>query len=442
MKLIKKIFTFIILIAIGVYLCGCSGNSRKKEVTTADSTTTEAGHEESEEQGEALELTEIQMKAMDIQLGTIELKNLSNVIKASGQLAVPPQSRADVNVLMGGVIRKIYPLEGQSVKKGQVIATIENTELAEIQEQYVTVKKAFSFTALELKRQQELDEANAGTKKKLQEAQANYNSERARLGVMEKQLRQLGINPASAEKGIINTQMNVTAPISGTVGHIRVNTGAYASPGNSLMEIIDNSQIHCNLIVFEKDLFRVKIGQKVSFILANQNNREITGRIYGINKSFEDEGKGIIVHAVIEDANTYGLIPGMYVTALISVRSEEVTAVPVDAVVSSEGKSYIFVVDEEGKVKHAEETSEKKESEEKKDGGEKKEGAEKESGEEKEQPENSTHFKMVEVITGVSELGYVKITTIGKIPDKPKVVVKGANYLLSKAKGGGEEDEH
>ena len=424
MKLITKIFTPIILAVIVVYLSGCSGSSRKTEVTTEDSTATEAGHEEGEEHGEALELTEIQMKAMDIQLGTIELKNLSNVIKASGQLAVPPQRRADVNVLMGGVIRRIYPLEGQSVKKGQVIAIIENTQLAEIQEEYVTAKNSFSFTAAELKRQQELDEANAGTKKKLQEAQANYNSEKARLGAMEKQLRQLGINPASAESGNINTHMNVTAPISGTVGHISVNTGAFANPGNSLMEIIDNSQIHCDLIVFEKDLFRVKIGQKVRFILANQNNREITGRIYGINKSFEDEGKGIIVHAI------FGLIPGMYVTALINVGSEQVTAVPVDAVVSSEGKSYILVVDDEGQTKHDEETSEKKE------------GKEKESGEEKEQPENATHFKMVEVITGITELGYIQITTIGEVPDKPKVVVKGATYLLSKAKGGGEEDHH
>ncbi len=430
MKLITKIFTPIILAVIVVYLSGCSGSSRKTEVTTEDSTATEAGHEEGEEHGEALELTEIQMKAMDIQLGTIELKNLSNVIKASGQLAVPPQRRADVNVLMGGVIRRIYPLEGQSVKKGQVIAIIENTQLAEIQEEYVTAKNSFSFTAAELKRQQELDEANAGTKKKLQEAQANYNSEKARLGAMEKQLRQLGINPASAESGNINTHMNVTAPISGTVGHISVNTGAFANPGNSLMEIIDNSQIHCDLIVFEKDLFRVKIGQKVRFILANQNNREITGRIYGINKSFEDEGKGIIVHAIIEDANTFGLIPGMYVTALINVGSEQVTAVPVDAVVSSEGKSYILVVDDEGQTKHDEETSEKKE------------GKEKESGEEKEQPENATHFKMVEVITGITELGYIQITTIGEVPDKPKVVVKGATYLLSTAKGGGEEDHH
>ncbi|RPD43473.1 efflux RND transporter periplasmic adaptor subunit [Paracnuella aquatica] len=206
------------------------------------------------------------------------------------------------------------------------------------------------------------------------------------------------------------------------------------------MEIIDNSQIHCDLIVYEKDLFRVKVGQTVRFLLANQNNREITGRIYGINKSFENEGKGIIAHARIENANTFGLIPGMYVTALIQTGSEQVTAVPIDAVVTSEGKSYIFVVDEEGEKIEAKENAEQAEKGEKQEKGEEKEGSE--ENEKNEGAEKSIHFKMVEIITGVSELGYVKITTVGEIPDKPKVVVKGANYLLAKAKGGGEEDEH
>lgn len=417
-QFIHKRFCLVAAVVVGSFLASC-GNSAKTEVSKTDTTTTKES--EAAEHEEGIELTAEQMEAVGIELGTIELKNLSDVIKASGQLAVPPQRQADVNVLMGGVIKRIYPLEGQWVKKGQVLATIENTELAQIQEEYVTVKNAFSFTAAELKRQQELDEANAGTKRKLQEAQANYNSERARLGAMEKRLRQLGVNPGTVAKGNIATQMNVYAPISGTVGHIGVNTGTFAQPGNSLMEIIDNSQIHCDLVVYEKDLFKVKVGQKVSFMLTNQNNREIVGRIYGINKSFEDESKGIIVHAVIENANTYGLIPGMYVTALVAVGSSQVTGVPIDAVVRSEGKNYIFVVDEEAKEEH----NEKKEAEE----------------DEKEPAGEPVRFKMIEVATGVSELGYIKITTIGNEGKNPKVVVKGANYILSKAKGG-EEEEH
>ena len=425
MSLYKNFLLGICLIS-SVILVSCSGKAKTEEKTTE---TKEVSKSEEGEGG--IELTQAQTDAVGIQFGTIELKNLTDVIKASGELAVPPQKRADVNVLVGGVIKRIFPIEGQWVKKGQVLAVIENTDLIAIQENYLTAKNSFSYTADELQRQKELDEAQAGIKKKLQEAQANYNSERARITTLEAQLRQLGINPGTVSRGNIITRINVNAPISGTVGHILVNTSAYAQPGNSLLEIIDNSQIHCDLTVFEKDLFRVRNGQRVTFTLTNQNNREIVGRVSGVNKSFENESKGIIVHAIIDNANTYRLIPGMYVTALISVGSEQVTAVPIDAVVQSEGKSYIFVVDDEKA-----EAAEKKEEPKKEEGKDEK----KEGGEEGEKNGKAYRFKMVEVITGVSELGYIKITPLGESIEKPKVAVKGANYILSKIKAGGEEE--
>jgi cobalt-zinc-cadmium efflux system membrane fusion protein len=439
----KKLITISIII-MALFAVGCNGKS-STEVQEKDSTLTakEDGAKNSEEDG-ALELTPEQIEAIGVELGTVELKNLSDVIKASGILTVPPQSRADVNVLMSGVIRRIYPIEGQSVKKGQILATIENTELAEIQQEYVTAKNAFSFNVAELKRQKELDEANAGIKRKLQEAEANYNSELARMRAMENRMKQLGINPATVASGRIINQMNVYAPISGTVGHINVNTGAYAEGGKSLMEIVNTTKVHCDLTIFEKDIFTVKVGQKVSFVLNSQNNREVTGHIYGINKSFEGETKGVIAHVVIENANAYGLVPGMVVNSLISTGSTQVVAVPLDAVVRSEGKSYIFVVDEEGAEEHNNEEDTEKKKDEKSDEKHeyKKTGEKDEKTESKEAAEKSIHFKMVEVITGVSELGYIQITSVGEIPDKPKVVVKGANYLLAKTKGGGEEEEH
>lgn len=421
-----KTILLILCIGAGIFFTGCSDKKTTEETTTEKKET-----EKAEGGEEGIELTQAQIEAVGIEYGTIELKNLSQVVKASGQLAVPPQKRADVNVLAGGVIRTIVPIEGQQVKKGQVLAVIENTELVTIQENYLTAKNAFSYTASELQRQKELDEAGAGIKKKLQEAQANYNTEKARITTLEAQLRQLGVSPGTVSRGSIVTRINVYAPISGTVGHILVNTGAYAQPGNSLMEIIDNSQIHADLTVFEKDLFKVRNGQKVTFILTNQDNREITGKVYGVNKSFENESKGIIVHAIIENANTYRLIPGMYVTALISVGSEQITAVPVDAVVQSEGKNYIFVMYDENS-----EAAEKKES-----GSEIVEQKEKSEGNEQGENEKAVRFKMIEVVTGVSELGYIKITPIAELPDGVKVVVKGANYILSKAKGGEEEEE-
>src|SRR5690606_22491152 len=124
-------------------------------------------------------------------------KNLNAVIKASGQLEVPPQNKADVNVLIGGIVRKINVLEGQYVKKGQLLVTIENTDLVKMQQDYLTTKNSFAFTQEELTRQKELNEANAGTGKNLQQVQATYNAEKAKILTIEKQLQQIGINPVA-----------------------------------------------------------------------------------------------------------------------------------------------------------------------------------------------------------------------------------------------------
>lgn len=391
-KTAKKIM---VMLLSGMILMACQGNQK------ADNTV-ETGHEEHEEAAE-LALTAAQMKAVGITIGPLERKNLNAVVKANGQLAVPPQNKADVSVLSGGIIRQIKVLEGQHVNRGQVLATVENQELIKIQQDYLAAKSSFSYIQAEYERQQQLKDAGAGTGKSFQLAEATYHAERARIRAYEKQLSQLGIPSAEIAGGNMVSQFPLKSPITGTVGQITANTGAFVQPGTSVMVVVDNSKLHCDLIVFERDLMKVKIGQQVNLMLTNQENQEITGSINGINKSFENESKGVIVHAVINHSEKNNLIPGMYVTALISVGSELVLAVPDDAVIRWEGREYIFIAEENKK-------------------------------------EELVRFKKAEVKSGVSELGFVQITPLEKLADGALITTKGAFYLQSKSIGG--SDEH
>lgn len=378
---------------------------------------------EEEEHSEALELTEKQMQVVGITLGKIENKNLKSVVKANGQLEVPPQNNAEVHPLIGGVVRKIFVLEGNYVRKGQTLVTIENPEFIQVQQDYLASKSALSFATKEYERQKELMAAKAGTGKVYQQAESNFYSELSRYRTLQRQLNQMGISVAALNKGAVITSVSVPAPISGVVGHIQVTTGSYAETTQALMNITDNSSIHCDLLVYEKDLFKVKQGQEVDFILTNQNNQQITGEIYGINKTFENDTKAVIAHARIDNRSNRNLIPGMYVSALINVGNQTTTAVPVDAVVSAQGKSFIFMVDDspEKEKKHAE----------------------KEAEEEKEATEEAGkhyRFKQIEVATGVSDLGYIEINPLSPLPKDAVIVTKGAFYIQSKAAGGGEEE--
>lgn len=403
-QLTSYIYGLSLIVAITlVFSC----NTKKTENTSEGTET------KKEEAKGAIVLTDEQIKSVGIEIGTIEMKNLLSVVKASGQLAVPPQNKAEVNVLVGGIIQVINVREGQGVVKGQIVAFLENTDFIKLQQDYLAAKNGFTYTKAEYQRQKELKEADAGTGKIYQQAEANYNADQSKLLGMERQLEQFGINAASVGKGNIVRKIAIKAPISGTVGHIAINTGTFAEPGKPLMEIIDNSKIHCDLTVYEKDLFKVKNGQKVTFTLTNQNNQQIFGEIYGVNKSFEDESKGIVVHAEIKGVNKYHLIPGMYVTALIDVGEQLTPSVPVDAVVRSENKEFIFILISTKKEEHEDEGK-------------------------KHQVKNY-RFRNVEVTTGVTELGYVQITPLEELPAGTQIASKGAFYILSKSKGGTEE---
>ncbi|WP_158799111.1 efflux RND transporter periplasmic adaptor subunit [Pedobacter sp. L105] len=401
MQIIK--YKAIALILCVAMMVSCSGNKTKNET----------GQEEKpavtdKKKSGFITLTRQQMQSVGIDTGQIEQKNLDAVVKANGQLAVPPQNKADVSILSGGIIGHINVLEGQQVSRGQVLAMINNQDLIKIQQDYLTAKNNFAYVEAEYDRQTQLKAAGAGTGKSFQSSQATYHAERSRLTAYESQLLQLGISPNKISTGHVVSQFPVLSPINGTVGQIRINTGAFVQPGTSIMEVVDNSKIHCDLTVFEKDLMQVKVGQKVNFQLTNQDNQLITGQINGINKSFENESKGVIVHAVINNSRHHNLIPGMYVTALISTGSHLTSAVPIDAVVRSQGKQFIFVaaIDEKGAGLN-----------------------------------QSVNFKKIEVTTGVTALGYIEIKPLIKLPVGVKIANKGAFYLESKLSGSAEEED-
>lgn len=383
--------------------------------------------EHSDSKNKEVELNQAQYDASNIQLGDFELKNLSAVINANGYTKLPPQNQADVSVLVAGLIKKINILEGQFVKQGQTLAVIESMEFTKIQEAYLTSKSNLELMQLEYERQKTLNEGNANSKKALQKAKSEYEIEKARYNSLKKQMNTL--NLSSSEKA--TSTMEIKAPISGYVTDINIKIGTNAEPGQTLFSIVDNSKMHVDLLVYEKDLQKVKVGQTINFVLTNQDNTEIKGKVFSIGKAFENETKSVAVHAdIINDKQT--LIPGMYVNALINVGSQQVKALPVDAVVKADGREFIFVLEED----HTEEEGHEEEAHDHEAGHSHDDG----HAHEEEVHEKTYHFKRIEVKTGTIQLGYVQVTVLQDLPENAKIVLKGAYYIQShllKSEGGG-----
>ncbi|RWX00819.1 efflux RND transporter periplasmic adaptor subunit [Flavobacterium cerinum] len=418
----------IIYIVLGVVLLAALGYFLLRDTKKAD------GHDHNEaeahkEQPKAtsqtaikeVELNEAQYKASDIVLGGFSMKNLSDVVNANGYTKLPPQNQADISVYLSGLVKTINVIEGEYVKKGKVLATIESLELAKLQEEYHTSKSNLDFLTLEYERQKTLSDENVNSKKVFQRTKSDFEIEKARYNSLQKQLNILNLGSAKGTASL----MPVVASISGYITQVNVKIGSTAEIGKPLFTIVDNSKLHVDLLVYEKDLQKVKPGQDIRFTLTNQDNTEIRGKVFNISQSFENETKSVAVHADITN-NSKALIPGMYVNALIDVGTREVQALPLDAVIKADGREFIFIL-EEG---HEEEEHNHDE----------KEGHSHEDGHEHKEEGKTYHFQRIEVKTGTSQLGYVQVTLLQEIDKDAKIVLKGAYYIQShllKSEGGG-----
>ncbi|MFB9109427.1 efflux RND transporter periplasmic adaptor subunit [Flavobacterium gyeonganense] len=415
----------LIAVAATFSLISCQQKNNKNAAETEKSGAIEEKHEE--EAATIATLTQEQINSVGITLGTIENKNLTASIKANGALRVPNNNKANATSLYGGVIKSLKVQLGDHVRKGQVIATIENPQFIQLQEEYLTIGSKMILADQELRRQKELQEGNAGALKNLQSATAEVNSLRARKASLQKQIQLMGINPAGISASGLKSALTVTSPVSGTVSSEFAKIGSYVDVSSPVVEIVDNSLIHLDLQVFEKDLPMVKIGQTVNFTLTNNPSTSYTAKVFNIGSSFENESKTVAIHCTVT-GNKTGLIDGMNITAMISIGNALTAAVPNDAIAEADGKYYIFAKTNKKPKMHDEH-------------GEDGESGEKHNEEkEKEIASNSVNFEKIEVSKGVSELGYTAITPVKEIPEGTKIVTKGTFFVNAKLSNSGEHE--
>lgn len=386
----------------------------QKEENRHDKETETKEHEEKEQR--RVSLTEEQIKTVAIQYGSIKQKQLTATIKANGNLRVPNNHQAHATSLFGGVIKSLDVQTGDYVKKGQVIATITNTQFIQIQEEYLTIESKITFAEQEAQRQIELNKGGAGTLRNLQNSETEVKSLKTRKASLEQQIQLMGINPNGINNNNLKSSATITSPINGTISTLFAKIGSSIDVASPIAEIIDNSQLHLDLQVFEKDLPKLKVNQTIHFTLTNNPTTEYDAKVYSIGSSFENDSKTIAIHCAVT-GNKTGLIDGMNITGLISLDHVTSPAVPNDAIVHDNGNYYIFVMtNTEIEEPHKDETKEHLDKKEL----------------------NKTYFEKIEILKGVSELGYTAITLISDVPPNATIVTKGAFFINAKLSNTGE----
>ena len=404
MKNTIKIFKISIILVLFITATSCGDTSNKQAVAEAEHGDEQESHEEDGGNNNMVSLNLGQLEVMGIELGSVKKINLGSTLKVNGQLELPPQNMASVSALLGGRVKSVGVIEGDFVRKGQVIARLENPDFIALQQKYLSLRSNLSFLQNDFNRKKSLAADGITSQKALQKAEADYLEGKANLNATKSTLQILNVNLKSVDNGNLVSSISVVAPIKGYVQKIDINIGKYVSPQQEMFDIIDNDYLHLGLNVFEKDIDKAKTGQKITFSLATQTDKIYDAEIFAIGKAFEMDTRSVKVHAKII-GNHQGLLPGMFVEARILTDNKLTNALPNEAFVSDKGLDYIFI--------------------------------------QREKDADDVTLEKIQVNKGITDLGFSEVVFIKPIPKDALVVLKGAFYVNAELnKGEFEEHEH
>jgi len=320
----------IIIPLISVLLFACGNKKTIAEEAIAESSET------------IVTLTDAQLKNAGIATGKMEQQQISSILKLNGKIDVPPQNMVSISVPLGGYLKTTKLLPGMHINKGEVIGVVEDQQYIQLQQDYLTAKARISFLENEYKRQKELNQSQASSDKVYQQAEADFRSQRVLITALAEKLQLAGISLGKISETNITRSVNIYAPIDGYVSKVNVNIGKYVSPTEVLFELINPTDIHLALRVFEKDLDKLFIGQKLTSFTNNQPDKKHPCEILLIGKDLSSDGN-TEVHCHFEDYD-HALIPGTYMNAEVEVKSNKSMVLPADAIVRFEGKHYVYKV--------------------------------------------------------------------------------------------------
>lgn len=334
-------------------------------------------------------LTQAQLSNSSLSYGKAERKPIASILKLNGKIDVPPQNLVSVCAPMGGYLKTTGMLPGMHIRKGDVLAVMEDQQYIQLQQDYLMTKSKLEYSQLEYDRQKELNQSKASSDKVFQQAASELNTLKITLNALSEKLRLININPSSMAPGNITRSIRIYAPISGYVSKVNVNVGKYISPTDVLFELVNPEDIHLALKVFERDLDKLFIGQKLVAYTNNEPGKKYRCEIILIGKDLSSD-RNTEVHCHME-AYDKTLIPGTYMNADVQVETANHFVLPEDAIVRFENKEYAFV------------------------------------------QKSTNQFEMTEVKTGVTDKGFTELLDADKLADQT-FVTKGAYTLLMSLK--------
>lgn len=276
--------------------------------------------------------------AISVKTNQVEANSNSPFLSVSGKIQA--SNSADLSTRMMGYINKIHVNVGDKVSKGQLLVSINNSDLqaksAQVNAGINEATAAFNNAQKDYNRFQNLFADNSASQKEMDDMTANFEMAKARL------------ESANQMKNEINAQFaysNITAPFSGTVTSKNVEEGNMANPGIPLISIETPGHFEVMAMVPETEISQIIKGTEVD-VIVKSINKTLKGKVIEVSTSAKNTGGQYLVKIDLDKTDT-PILSGMFTTVQFPIERKEkseMVLIPTEAIITNGQLSGIYTI--------------------------------------------------------------------------------------------------
>lgn len=331
----RLVLMYLALEALG----GCSGSSGASAMTAHASP-----------DGIAVEMQQRALAKNPIKTVRVGMASLTADVQVVGSVSFDQDHYAVVGPLVEGRVTRLRAGVGDQVRAGQVLAEIESAEVGQAQATYLTARARGGAAEANLNRERELTAQHISSVREREVAEAQAISERAEIKAATERLHAFGLGDVEIRAldtgAATGGRIPLKAPIAGTVVERLVTLGQAVQRASDAFKIIDLSHLWVQLDLYEKDLRRVHVGQKVELRTEARPGEVFHASLAFINPIIDEKTRTAHVRIAFDNPHRK-LSPGQFVSATLlgdpGHAPVEALAVPRQAIQTVDGKSLVFV---------------------------------------------------------------------------------------------------
>ncbi|MBC7879986.1 MAG: efflux RND transporter periplasmic adaptor subunit [Anaerolineae bacterium] len=337
-----------------VLITGCSETKKAPDATAM------AAISQRKMPADTVELSPESLRNQALRVETVGRRQITDHKVFPASIEEAANRSSTVSVPIAGRIQQISVDVGSRVRAGQIVATLNSTELGSAKADLLSakanllaVKSRLLVSKSQSQRESYLAERGISSQREKQEAQvqlssaqAQYEGAKTAIQAAEARLLALGLVESEVSQLIngkdITPRLYARSPVAGQVLVRKARVGQVVQPGEALFNIADLSEVWVVLKVFQSDLGRLQVGDRVRFSVRGEQT--VNGRVLLVSDTLDPQTRTADVRVVIPNPD-HKLKPGMLVQAEVDFggSSREVLAIPEQAIYEVNGKRVVFI---------------------------------------------------------------------------------------------------